>query len=218
MRSQEIQKSMSEDIRDMKRIGRNIKHMKGKRGYVGVMYDPNRGLSEKKIKKLYDGEVVTYNMEKVMHKDEFKYLSVDMKKLHLESWRTRYTNSEIAEQMGMANSTFANMLTRLGVSGNGKRKRRVVRKDDLNITSTDNGKIGTPKPKQEDLKGVEEVGKIIDLGNNNVAQEQETVHYKSFMTLNETIQGEKVAKRLHAIAELVNDNEEYSIELVIKRK
>ena len=47
----EIQKSMREDIRTMKRIGNNIKHMKGKRGIVGVMYDSNRGLTEKQIKR-----------------------------------------------------------------------------------------------------------------------------------------------------------------------
>ena len=55
----EIHKSMVEDIRTMKRIGRNIKYQKGKRGLIGVMYDSNKGLSEKKIKSLYDGEVVT---------------------------------------------------------------------------------------------------------------------------------------------------------------
>ena len=72
----EIQKSMREDIRNMKRIGNNIKHMKGKRGIVGTMYDPNRGLTEKQIKKKYEtGEVKVYNMEKILHKDEFKYLA-----------------------------------------------------------------------------------------------------------------------------------------------
>ena len=111
MRS-EIQKSIREDIRDMKRIGRNIKYQKGKRGYVGVMYDANKGMSEKKIKSLYDGEVVSYNMEKIMHKDEFKYLNKDVQKLHLEAWRTRYTNSEIAEQMGLSTKSIEFHITK----------------------------------------------------------------------------------------------------------
>lgn len=222
MRSQEIYKSMREDIQDMKRIGRNIKHMKGKRGHVGVMYDPNRGMSEKKIKQLYDGEVVTYNMEQVMNINEFKFLAEDVKKMHLESWRTRYTNGEIAEQMGIANSTFSNMLTKLGVTGQGKRKQRLSRsKDDLNITRTQNGTIGTPRSKQskkeENLKGVEEVGKVIPLDNDKICN-QGVENCKSFVTLNETTQGDKIAKRLHAIAELVDDKEEYVIEMVIKRK
>ena len=59
--SHEIQSSIKEDIKTMKRIGRNIKHMKGKRGYVGIMYDPNRGLSEKKIQEKYGcNKVVVY--------------------------------------------------------------------------------------------------------------------------------------------------------------
>ncbi len=221
--TREIQSSIKEDIRTMKRIGRNIKYMKGKRGYVGVMYDPNRGLSEKKIQEKYGcNKVVVYNMKKVMNKNEFKYLSDDMKKLHLESWRTRYTNKEIAEQMGMGLSTFCNMLTRLEVSGrDSRRKSPIRRKDNLNIESTHNGKIGVPNSKEKDSKGqeeeVEEV-KVIDLGQINTPQEQEKACYKTFIALNETTQGDKIAKRLGAIAELVDDEEEYIIELSIKRK
>lgn len=222
--SREIQSSMKEDIKTMKRIGRSIKHMKGKRGYVRVMYDPNRGLSEKKIQEKYGcNKVVVYNMEKVMNKNEFKYLSEDMKRLHLEAWRTRYTNGEIAEQMGMALPTFYNMIRRLGIVTEGKKKAPIRRKDNLNIESTSNGKIGTPKPKEKDTKEVEEEVKaeevkVIDLGKINTPQEQEKECYKSFITLNETTHGDKIARRLGAIAELVDDEEEYIIELTIKRK
>lgn len=220
MRSQEIHKSIHEDIRDMKRIGRNIKHMKGKRGHVGVMHDPNRGLSEKKIKKLYDGETVVYNMEKIMHKDEFKYLSEDVKILHLKAWRTRYSNREIADEMGMGFSTFCTMLSRLGITDKNNKKPKIVRKkDDLNITKTNGGTIGVPKSKEKDtqeepIKEVVEVKKVIDIESFKDEQEK----YKTFLALNETTQGEKMSARLKAIAELVNDEEDYTIELVIKRK
>ena len=227
--SHEIQSSIKEDIKTMKRIGRNIKHMKGKRGYVGIMYDPNRGLSEKKIQEKYGcNKVVVYNMEKIMDKNEFKYLTDDMKRLHLEAWRTRHTNGEIAEQMGIALPTFYNMIRRLGIVTEGKKKTPIRRKDNLNIESTSNGKIGTPKPKEKDTKEVEEEVKaeevkVIDLGKINTPQEQEKECYKSFITLNETTHGDKIARRLGAIAELEDiqvwsDEEEYFIELSIKRK
>lgn len=220
MRSQEIHKSIREDIRDMKRIGRNIKHMKGKRGHVGVMYDPNRGLSEKRIKEKYDSKVVVYNMEKIMHKNEFKYLSDDIKILHLKSWRTRYSNKEIADEMGMAFSTFCTMLSRLGITDKNNKKPKITRKkDDLGITKTKGGMIGVPKSKEKDTQGepkkeVEEVKKGINLDSFKNDQED----YKTFLSLNETTQGTKISSRLKAIAELVNDEEEYIVEVIIKRK
>ena len=236
MKSREIQQSINEDIRGMKRIARNIKHMKGKRGYVGVMYDSNRGMTEKQIKEKYDGKVVSYNMEKIMHKDEFKFLSDDMKKLHLESWRTRFSNQEIAKQLGMGNSTLANMMTRLGVTGEGKRKpiKRNTPHGDIEITQ--NGKIGTPKPKNESTvkkvaittpqstqetpkkatKEKVEVSKVED--SQPIKEIPSMVNMKSLISLKEKISGEKLATRLNAIATLVNDDEEYTIELLITRK
>lgn len=215
MRS-EIHKSMVEDIRTMKRIGRNIKYQKGKRGLIGVMYDSNKGLSEKKIKSLYDGEVVSYNMEKIMHKDEFKYLNKDVQKLHLEAWRTRYSNSEIAEQMGYGYSTLCAICNRLGITGDGKQRPKIKRKaKDENIVHVEGGKIGIPKPQQPTVKESEEVGKVIELDKGII----DTSHEKlaSLVTLNETVKGEKLATRLQAIAMLINDEEEYTIELIIKR-
>lgn len=217
MRS-EIQKLIREDIRDMKRIGRNIKYQKGKRGYVGVMYDANKGMSEKKIKKMYDGEVVVYNMEQVMNIKDFKFLADDVKVLHLEAWRTRFSNKEIAEQMGIANSTFCNMLTKLGVTGSEKGRKKIIkRKDNLNIEDVKGGKVGKPRKKceiEKSQKGEVELGKIIEL-ENNINDLSDNI--KSVITLKETTKGEKISNRLQAIAMLVNDDEEYTIELVIKR-
>ena len=156
----EIQKSMREDIRTMKRIGNNIKHMKGKRGIVGVMYDSNRGLTEKQIKKKYEtGEVKVYNMEKILHKDEFKYLADDMKKLHLETWRKKHSMQEIAKQMGIGYSTLYSMSKRLGVTDtNNKGKTIRATGGEVNVIRTDGGQIGMAKPKQDNKVNTTTVG------------------------------------------------------------
>ena len=215
----EIQKSMREDIRNMKRIGNNIKHMKGKRGIVGTMYDSNRGLTEKQIKKKYEtGEVKVYNMEKILHKDEFKYLADDMKKLHLEAWRKKHSMQEIAKQMDIGYSTLYSMSKRLGVTDTNN-KGKIIRATggEVNVIRTDGGQIGMAKPKQDSKvnttteptkeEKVEKVVKVI---------KEESI--KSVVSLNESLEGTKLASRLYAIAMLVNDSEEYAIEMSIKRK
>ena len=217
----EIQKSMREDIRTMKRIGNNIKHMKGKRGIVGVMYDSNRGLTEKQIKKKYEtGEVKVYNMEKILHKDEFKYLADDMKKLHLETWRKSYSMEEIAKQMDIGNSTLYAMSKRLGVSKHidtDKRKLDKRSNKEVNVIRTNGGQIGMTQPKQDTEKNV--VTMPVKGEKAKVVERVETVQpVKSLITLNESLKGTKLNTRLQAIALLVNDDEEYTIELSITRK
>ena len=105
---------MQEDIRTMKRIGRNIKHQKGKRGLGTGNFNPLRGMSQREIAKKH-GKVKVYDMTKILTKEEFKQLDDSMKKLHMDSWRMRFTNNEIIKGMGVSPATFYKTCNKLGV-------------------------------------------------------------------------------------------------------
>ena len=223
----EIQRSMREDIRNMKRIGNNIKHMKGKRGIVGTMYDTNRGLTEKQIKKKYEtGEVKVYNMEKILHKDEFKYLADDIKKLYIETWRQKYSMQEIAKQMDIGYSTLYSMSKRLGVTDGNKGKIIKATGDKVNVVRTGGGQIGMVQPKKDTEKTVvatpvqeqkvETTVATVPTVSTVPTVPTETV--KTAINLNETLEGTKLASRLYALAILVNDSEEYTVNLSITQK
>ena len=72
-----IEYMMREDIRTMKRIGRNIKHQKGKRGLGTGNFNPLRGMTQREIAKKH-GKVKVYDMTRILNKEEFKQLDTDM--------------------------------------------------------------------------------------------------------------------------------------------
>ncbi len=204
-----IQKSINEDIRDMKRIGRNIKHMKGKRGYVGVMYDPCKDLTEKKIKKLYDGETRVYDMEKIIKMKEFKYLDKEMQKMYLESWRKVYSNVEIAQEMEVGVATLYSILKNLGVTDGKKGRKKkdkalqlkykvIEPKENKEEQEQEQPKVETKKTKREKL----------------IVQKEELV---AVVNLNGKYKGEKLSSKLKALSLLVDDNEDYEFTIEIKK-
>ena len=212
-----IERMMKQDIKAMKRIGRNVKYQKGKRGLGTGNFNPLRGMTQKQIAKLH-GETKVYDMSKILHKTEFNKLDNTMKKLYLESWRARFSTEEILQGLGVSSATYYKYCNKYGVTGadlpRKKYSRKTKEQGDESVATIIDLKSGeeVTEPAQE-VQPVEMAQEMI------VSVEQPAPQKKvsALLTLDETVSGEKLATRLRAIAELVNDNEMYTINMTLER-
>lgn len=204
-----VERMVQKEIQTMKRIGRNIKHKKGIRGYVGSMYDANRGKSEKQLKKMYDGEMVVYNMEQVLSYKEFKELSEDLQKLHLRAWRTRYSNKDIAKGMGISLSLVVKAIRDLGLSGERKPRIKSVKENvTLNQEDVVQEEAIPTAPIIEEIS--EEIAPV------ELAPVYELKKLTFVMTLDRTISGDKLAVQLRAIADFIEREENCIVDMTIR--
>lgn len=212
-----IERMMKQDIKAMKRIGRNIKYQKGKRGLGTGNFNPLRGMTQKQISKLH-GETKVYDMSKILHRTDFNKLDDTMKKLYLESWRARFSTEEILQGLGVSSATYYKYCNKYGVTGadlpRKKYSRKTKEQGDESVATIIDLKSGeeVTEPAQE-VQPVEMAQEMI------VPVEQPAPQKKvsALLTLDETVSGEKLATRLRAIAELVNDNEMYTINMTLER-
>lgn len=210
-----IERMIRKDIKTMKRIGSNIRHQKGKRGLGAGNFNPLRGMTQKQIAKLH-GETRVYDMTKILPVAEFRELDDTMKKLHLESWRARFETREIVEKMGIAQPTYYKYCKKLGVTGGDIPRKKYARK------AREKGGDEMTAIIELDTKACQKTAEeIIEDTVKKVEEEpkKETTQKQvaSLLTLNESISGERLATRLRAIAELVNDDETYTINMSIER-
>lgn len=212
-----IERMMKQDIKAMKRIGRNIKYQKGKRGLGTGNFNPLRGMTQKQISKLH-GETKVYDMSKILHRTDFNKLDDTMKKLYLESWRARFSTEEILQGLGVSSATYYKYCNKYGVTGadlpRKKYSRKTKEQGDESVATIIDLKSGeeVTEPAQE-VQPVEMAQEMI------VSVEQPAPQKKvsALLTLDEAVSGEKLATRLRAIAELVNDNEMYTINMTLER-
>lgn len=212
-----IERMMKQDIKAMKRIGRNIKYQKGKRGLGTGNFNPLRGMTQKQISRLH-GETKVYDMSKILHRTDFNKLDDTMKKLYLESWRARFSTEEILQGLGVSSATYYKYCNKYGVTGadlpRKKYSRKTKEQGDESVATIIDLKSGeeVTEPAQE-VQPVEMAQEMI------VSVEQPAPQKKvsALLTLDETVSGEKLATRLRAIAELVNDNEMYTINMTLER-
>lgn len=197
-----IERMMQEDIKTMKRIGRNIKHQKGKRGLGTGNFNPLRGMSQREIAKKH-GKVKVYDMTRILTSEEFKQLDKDMQKLHMESWRMRFSNEEIMQGMGVAQATFYKTCKRLGITMDKKRGvkktsevKKQPKKDAMEVNSTPT----TPPTPQ-------------------VAQPSETTspELKTLVSLDGAYKGSDLHNKLQGLAMFLNDETEYIIKIEVKQ-
>lgn len=122
------------------------------------------------------GRVRTYNMyDQIITKQEFDQLPTSQAKAMLEYWRSRYTNDEIAERMGIGKSTLWRLCKSLGIEGRKKHIDRPITQEntqDEQVMTTQN-----PEPRKE-IEGT----KIVIRG---------------------VYSGERLAQRLYSLARLV---------------
>lgn len=212
-----IERMMKQDIKAMKRIGRNIKYQKGKRGLGTGNFNPLRGMTQKQISRLH-GETKVYDMSKILHRTDFNKLDDTMKKLYLESWRARFSTEEILQGLGVSSATYYKYCNKYGVTGadlpRKKYSRKTKEQGDESVATIIDLKSGeeVTEPAQE-VQPVEMAQEMI------VSVEQPAPQKKvsALLTLDETVSGEKLATRLRAIAELVNDDEMYTINMTLER-
>lgn len=208
-----IERMMRDDIRTMKRIGRNIKHQKGKRGLGTGNFNPLKGMSQREIAKKH-GKVKVYDMTRILTHAEFKQLDKDMQKLHMESWRMRFSNSEIMEGMGIAQATFYKTCNKLDIAMNKREKAHRVTKakqttrtnktteviaDATTITTT----TSTPTPPTV----VEEQTQV----------ETSNVGQGTLISLDGTYKGIDLHNKLQGLAMFLNDETEYIIKIEVKQ-
>lgn len=212
-----IERMMKQDIKAMKRIGRNIKYQKGKRGLGTGNFNPLRGMTQKQISKLH-GETKVYDMSKILHRTDFNKLDDTMKKLYLESWRARFSTEEILQGLGVSSATYYKYCNKYGVTGadlpRKKYSRKTKEQGDESVATIIDLKSG-----EEVTEPVQEVQPVEIAQEMIVSVEQPAPQKKvsALLTLDETVSGEKLATRLRAIAELVNDNEMYTINMTLER-
>ena len=214
-----IERMMREDIRTMKRIGRNIKHQKGKRGLGTGNSNPLKGMSQREIAKKH-GKVKVYDMTRILTHAEFKQLDKDMQKLHMESWRMRFSNSEIIEGMGVSQATFYKTCNKLDIAMNKRekahrtqKKKQAVRvetmekvakvekiKEEIIVTDTNS----TPTPS---VPTVEEA----------VSTTTTSVGQKMLVALDGAYKGVDLHNKLQGLAMFLNDETEYIVKIEIKQ-
>ena len=194
---------MQEDIKTMKRIGRNIKHQKGKRGLGTGNFNPLRGMSQREIAKKH-GKVKVYDMTKILTKEEFKQLDDSMKKLHMDSWRMRFTNNEIIKGMGVSPATFYKTCNKLGIVMNKRNNNIPPRaKKDSNKDTVDTvvEPVVVPAPTPQIVKPIQPT-----------APEHSTI-----VSLDGTYKGSDLHNKLQGLAMFLNDETEYIIKIEVKQ-
>lgn len=198
-----IERMMQEDIKTMKRIGRNIKHQKGKRGLGTGNFNPLRGMSQREIAKKH-GKVKVYDMTKILTKEEFKQLDDSMKKLHMDSWRMRFTNNEIIKGMGVSPATFYKTCNKLGIVMNKRNNNIPPRaKKDSNKDTVDTvvEPVVVPAPTPQIVKPIQPT-----------APEHSTI-----VSLDGTYKGSDLHNKLQGLAMFLNDETEYIIKIEVKQ-
>lgn len=196
-----IEYMMREDIRTMKRIGRNIKHQKGKRGLGTGNFNPLRGMTQREIAKKH-GKVKVYDMTRILNKEEFKQLDTDMQKLHMESWRMRFSNDEIMEGLGVSPATYYKLCKKLEMTM-GKKK----------------GTVKTQKTKKESKKDTKIEPTSATTPTPQVVKPTKVTapEPKPLVSLDGVYKGNDLHNKLQGLAMFLNDETEYIIKIEVKQ-
>lgn len=214
-----IERMMREDIRTMKRIGRNIKHQKGKRGLGTGNFNPLKGMSQREIAKKH-GKVKVYDMTRILTHAEFKQLDKDMQKLHMESWRMRFSNSEIMEGMGIAQATFYKTCNKLDIAMNKREKAHRTQKKKQAVRVETMEKVAKVEKIEEEIivtdtnstptPSVPTVEEAASTTTTSVGQ-------KMLVALDGAYKGVDLHNKLQGLAMFLNDETEYIVKIEIKQ-
>lgn len=127
-----IEKIFLDDIREKKRTGNGVfsRTGKGVKHHMSGIKTPYDFMKAKERRKL-NGEVVVSNMyTSILPRDEFKLKDLETQKNMMMKWRELYPNTQIREEMGLANKAFYDLVEALGLpkkpKGHGIRKGRAT--------------------------------------------------------------------------------------------
>lgn len=113
----DLEETYEDEIRNKARAAKENKRLarsKTGRGRTLLSYDYLTRAERKKLRE--GGKVVVWNMNEIIHIVEFENMPEDKQKERLEYWRTKYTNKEIEQAMGISSNKLSKMLSKLGVS------------------------------------------------------------------------------------------------------
>lgn len=114
----EIEKSFAEEVREKKRVGRNVHAKTGKRGYVGKMRTAS-DLLQGKARKDYEASSpveVSSVYDYVMPLEEFKGLPKSKRMTTMYEYRKRHTVKDIAASWDTSTGNVYYMCRALGIA------------------------------------------------------------------------------------------------------
>lgn len=132
-----IEKIFLDDIREKKRTGNGVYSRTGKgvKHHMSGIKTPYDFMKAKERRKL-NGEVVVTNMyTTILPRDEFKSKDLETQRNMMSKWRELYPNTQIRQEMGLANKAFYDLVDALGLpkkpKGQGIRAGRVKKPTEL---------------------------------------------------------------------------------------
>lgn len=131
-----FERFFAEQIREQKKAGSGAFHRRGKgvkHGMNSAFRTPYYYMSNKERKKL-NGSVEVSNMYDtvILPYTEFKTKNIEQQISLLTRWRENFSNKEIQQQMGIANSPFYKLVKELGLTNPYAKKPRVDTKETTN--------------------------------------------------------------------------------------
>lgn len=135
----DIERLFNEEIRDKKRVGRNIfsRVSTRKGGGNQALRTPSYFMKGNNKYKKLSGEVETYNLNNILSHQEFQEKNKAQQRMFMEAWREKYKAKEIQDNMGISKNIYYKIIEELGLStnslGQGKRgdvKERTILSDE----------------------------------------------------------------------------------------
>lgn len=181
--------------------------------------NPLKGMSQREIAKKH-GKVKVYDMTRILTHAEFKQLDKDMQKLHMESWRMRFSNSEIIEGMGIAQATFYKTCNKLDIAMNKREKAHRTQKKKQAVRVETMEKVAKVEKIEEEIivtdtnstptPSVPTVEEAVPTTTTSVGQ-------KMLVALDGAYKGVDLHNKLQGLAMFLNDETEYIIKIEIKQ-
>jgi hypothetical protein len=210
----EIEKMFHDEVRDKKRTASGVHHKTGKNGYVGTMRFPSDIMNRsEKMKHRKAGKIVTTNIfDNILPIDEFNKLEDYEKKNRLQYWRNIYSNKEIQEKMGVANSPFYKIVKELDLPKTNRFK--------SNEPTKRKGKVKEQVAIQSNLQFEEEKVPEVPEAPKPATIVQEVVFEGLNVMFRGTYTADKIEKQLTKFMLLLDgeDDEEFYVELKLMQK
>jgi hypothetical protein len=210
-RFNEVENVFQSEIYEKKKQTASLKAaLKHKRLGKGSMKFASDFMSRKeKLQHRKAGKVMTTNMyDTILNIEEFNALETYEKKNRMQHWRSKYSNKEIQNQMGIANSPYYKIIAELDLpkaprtNSSDKKEKRTAKTKTVAVIAK---KVETPAPALEMEVAPAPVQEVIINGLN--------------LTFNGTYEAELIQKQLLKILTLLDgETDQYYVEMKLMQK
>lgn len=127
-----VKRMLNEEIRDKKRIGKNIfARASTRRGGISqALRTPYLFMNNSERKKL-NGKVEVFNMNEIINYYDLKNKSKEEQKMLMMHWRENYQINNIIEGLGVSHNTYYKLLDKLDIPRNGVGRTSNIEKTNL---------------------------------------------------------------------------------------